>query len=111
MNHTKKAKGRTIFLIVWIGLILLLLLGILILAQHPTEHAETVKQTMRDGVLHEVNKISLFGLEVNPALISAYVVTAVLLLGLFPVCSVGAYVLSYKVSCKSFMKGVREYDK
>ena len=80
MNHTKKAKGRTIFLIVWIGLMLLLLLGILILAQHPTEHAETVKQTMRDGVLHEVNKISLFGLEVNPALISAYVVTAVLLL-------------------------------
>ena len=80
MNHTKKAKGRTIFLIVWIGLLLLLLLGILILAQHPTEHVETVKQTMRDGVLHEVNKISLFGLEVNPALISAYVVTAVLLL-------------------------------
>ena len=35
----------------------------------------------------------------------------VLLLGLFPVCSVGAYILSYKVSCKSFMKGVREYDK
>ena len=80
MNHTKKAKGRTIFLIVWIGLILLLLLGILILAQHPTEHAETVKQTMRDGVLHEVNKIILFGLEVNPALISAYVVTGAILL-------------------------------
>ncbi len=34
-----------------------------------------------------------------------------LLLGLFPACSVGAYILSYKVSCKIFMKGVNEYDK
>lgn len=35
----------------------------------------------------------------------------VLLLGLFPAFSVGAYILSYKVSCKIFMKGVNEYDK
>lgn len=34
-----------------------------------------------------------------------------LLLGLFPAFSVGAYILSYKVSCKIFMKGVNEYDK
>lgn len=34
-----------------------------------------------------------------------------LLLGLFPGFSVGAYILSYKVSCKIFMKGVNEYDK
>ena len=41
---------------------------------------ETVKEAMRDGVLHEDNRISLFGLEVNPALISAYVVTGAILL-------------------------------
>jgi F-type H+-transporting ATPase subunit a len=36
---------------------------------------------MKDGVLHETNKISLFGIiDVNPALISAYIVTAMLLL-------------------------------
>ncbi len=31
--------------------------------------------------------------------------------GLFPFISIGAYILSYKVSCKLFMKGVNEYDK
>lgn len=34
-----------------------------------------------------------------------------LLLGMFPAFSVGAYILSYKVACKIFMKGVDEYDK
>lgn len=34
-----------------------------------------------------------------------------LLLGLYPALSVGAYILSYKISCKIFMKGVNEYDK
>lgn len=34
-----------------------------------------------------------------------------LLLGIFPAFSVGAYILSYKVSCRIFMKGVNEYDK
>ena len=34
-----------------------------------------------------------------------------LLLGIFPTFSVGSYILSYKVSCKIFMKGVNEYDK
>ncbi|MGN0578534.1 MAG: ABC-2 transporter permease [Ruminiclostridium sp.] len=34
-----------------------------------------------------------------------------LLLGLFPAFSVGAYILSYRISCSIFMKGVNEYDK
>ncbi|MGN0634096.1 MAG: ABC-2 transporter permease [Oscillospiraceae bacterium] len=34
-----------------------------------------------------------------------------LLTGIFPILSVGAYILSYKLSCKIFMKGVNEYDK
>ena len=35
---------------------------------------------MKDAVLHESNRFALFGLEVNPSLISAYIVTAILLI-------------------------------
>lgn len=72
--------GKRIFLAVWLALIFALLMGILLLSRTPTVRTETVKEAMRDGVLHEDNRISLFGLEVNPALISAYVVTAAILL-------------------------------
>lgn len=71
-------KKRTLFLAVWLSLIAVILIGIIILWP-PGEKHETIKELMRDGVLHEHNKISLFGLEVNPGLISAYVVTAMLL--------------------------------
>jgi F-type H+-transporting ATPase subunit a len=40
---------------------------------------ETIQEVMEDAVLHEVNQISLFGLiNVNPSLISAFVVTGIL---------------------------------
>ena len=75
-----KKKGTTVFLILWIALIVLLLAAIFLIGL-PKEHAESIKEAMKDGVLHETNKISLFGLiDVNPALISAYIVTGVLLL-------------------------------
>ena len=42
---------------------------------------ETIKETMKDAVLHETNRVSLFGIkDVNPAVISAFTVTAVLLI-------------------------------
>ena len=76
----QKKKGKTLFFVIWITLILGLLAAIFIIGI-PKEHAETIKEAMKDGVLHETNKISLFGIiDVNPALISAYIVTAVLLL-------------------------------
>ena len=79
MNDRQK-KRKTIFLIAWIALIVIILAAILLIGI-PSEHSETIKEAMKDGVLHEKNKISLFGLiDVNPALISAYVVTACLLL-------------------------------
>lgn len=43
-------------------------------------NGESIKEVMRDAVLHETNRISFFGKEVNPALVSAVTVTAVLLL-------------------------------
>ncbi len=75
----KKNSKKRIFIIVWLALILVIFALILLMGD-PPEKTETIKEAMRDGVLHEEGKISLFGLEVNPALISAYVVTALLLL-------------------------------
>lgn len=75
----KKLSGKKLYLAVWIALILLILVGLLITGIPSGEKAETIKEVMRDGVLHEHNKVSLFGLEVNPALISAYIVSACLI--------------------------------
>ena len=66
-------------LALWLGVVFLLLAGAL-LAGSPGR-SETVKEAMRDAVLHDVNRVSLFGLkEVNPGLISAFTVTLILLL-------------------------------
>lgn len=75
-----KSRSKTpVFIAVWLAAIALILIGIILLWPPGAKH-ESIKEVMRDGVLHEHNKMSLFGLEVNPGLISAYVVTAVLLL-------------------------------
>ena len=78
---SKKLSGKTIYLIVWISLLAIILAAIFIVGLPSGEKAETIKEVMRDGVLHEDNKISLFGLLVNPALISAYIVSATLIIG------------------------------
>ena len=79
--HTLKAKsrGRTVFLIVWLALIAVLVAAICLLGL-PGEKHETIKALMRDGVLHDENRAAVFGLRVNPALISAWVMTGVLLI-------------------------------
>ena len=74
----KHISRRKIFVIVWLLIIALLLVGIIV-SGTPTAHTESIKEVMRDGVLHDINKISVFGLLVNPAIISAYIVTALLL--------------------------------
>ena len=59
--------------------IVLLLLALVILTGSPGGQHESIREVMKDAVLHESAKVSLFGLtEVNPGLISAYVVTAIL---------------------------------
>ncbi len=71
-------KNKKRFLILWGLLLIVLLAGIILIPGH--EKHETIKEVMRDAVLHEENKVSLFGLkDVNPALISAFTVTGVLL--------------------------------
>ena len=73
MKQHKKA------LALWLAAVLLLLGGALFAGSNG--RTETVKEAMRDAVLHDVNRVSLFGWkEVNPGLISAFTVTALLLL-------------------------------
>ncbi|MCM1192221.1 MAG: F0F1 ATP synthase subunit A [Butyrivibrio sp.] len=73
-------KKRVTGLAIWIGSMLALLVGVLLTGGSAVRH-ESIKEAMRDAVLHESGKISLFGTaDVNPALISAFTVTAVVLL-------------------------------
>ena len=66
-------------LALWLAAILLLLAGALLTGS--PGRTESVQETMRDAVLHSVNQIAfLGGKAVNPGLISAFAVTAVLLL-------------------------------
>ena len=74
-----KSRGRTVFLIVWFALIAVLLAAIFLIGL-PQGHSESIKAVMRDGVLHDENRIAVFGLRVNPGLISAWVMTGVLLI-------------------------------
>ncbi len=76
MNKKKKTVG----LIVWIAAIVVLLVLSLVTGTDGGK-SETIQEAMRDAVLHEDNRISLFGLkDVNPALISAMIVTVFLLI-------------------------------
>lgn len=70
-------RKRTTGIIVFTCIAVVLLIGS-IMTKPPGSH-ESISELMRDAVLHESNKISLFGLmDVNPGLISAFTVTAVL---------------------------------
>ncbi len=75
---SKKQKMISVGLLVVI--VISLLVGI-ILTNNKIERSESIQETMKDAVLHETGKINLFGIkDVNPALISAYVVTIILLI-------------------------------
>lgn len=75
MEKRKKAVAAILFLCVAAAL----LVGIGLTGSQE-ESGETIKEVMRDAVLHETGKISFLGLkDVNPAFISAVTVTVVLL--------------------------------
>ena len=58
MRMEKKKRNR--FLVVWLGLIVLTLVAVL--AVGGGGESASIKETMRDAVLHGTNRISLFGL-------------------------------------------------
>ncbi len=73
----KKKKTKTI--VVMLVLAALSIVGT-VLTFHADKH-ETVKEVMRDAVLHETNKISLFGImQIDPSLLSGFIVTAFILI-------------------------------
>lgn len=69
MSKKQKIISAAVFAVV----IAALLVGIFLLKSPAGD--ESINDAMRDEVLHESNKVSLFGLPVNPGLISAFVVT------------------------------------
>ena len=69
-------KKKIIVLVTGLIIIAALLVGIFLIPAK--ENGESINGTMRDEVLHETNKINLFGLEVNPGLVSAFTVTGVI---------------------------------
>jgi F-type H+-transporting ATPase subunit a len=72
----KAQQKRSIFIL--ICLLALLLVGI-ICTGSPGGEQESIQAVMRDAVLHEDNQISFFGLlDINPGLVSAFVVTGIL---------------------------------
>lgn len=69
-------KKQIVVLVVGLALITLLLVGIFLVPNRDND--ESINEAMRDEVLHETNKINLLGLDVNPAVVSAFTVTAVI---------------------------------
>ncbi|MCD8383207.1 MAG: F0F1 ATP synthase subunit A [Clostridiales bacterium] len=69
-------------LISWLLIVAALLIGALLTGSLSGDGStESVQVAMKDAVLHDVNQVSLFGIkDVNPGLISAFTVTAVLLI-------------------------------
>lgn len=70
-------KKRAARLAMFGGAALVFLIGALCTGGH--EKHESIQEVMRDAVLHETARISLFGLRVNPGLISAFTVTGILI--------------------------------
>lgn len=71
-------KHKRIFIAVWLLIIALLCVASILIGNGG--EGESIKVAMRDAVLHEENTVSLFGLmTVNPAFISAMLVSLVIL--------------------------------
>ena len=75
-----RKKQKTTAIILFLLIAVLLLVGIVITNTGSEKH-ETIKEVMRDAVLHESGKINFLGIkDVNPAFISGLTVTVVLLI-------------------------------
>ena len=71
-------KRRIIFIAVWLLCAATFLISALAIGGSARD--ESIKEAMRDAVLHGDNRISFFGIkDVNPAVVSAFTVTGILL--------------------------------
>ena len=72
-------KKKLLPLLGYFGLLILIVVAAFLTGKQGG--GETIKEVMKDAVLHEDNRIAfLGGMTVNPGLISAYTVTGILLL-------------------------------
>lgn len=71
-------RKKIIAIVVW--LCVMATLFVLIMLTGSGGESESIKFAMRDAVLHEENKIAIFHLVVNPAVLSAFIVSGSLLL-------------------------------
>ena len=74
------SKKRTVIFVIVVAVIIAALVAGIVLTDGLYERTGDINETMQDAVLHEGDKISLFGMQVNPAVISGFVVTGILLL-------------------------------
>ncbi|MCQ2530672.1 MAG: F0F1 ATP synthase subunit A [Lachnospiraceae bacterium] len=73
-------KKKTRFIIIFAFIFAILIAGIIITGNLlPESPHEEISVAMKDAVLHETFKINLFGLQVNPAVISAFIVSGILI--------------------------------
>ena len=73
-----KKKKRSV--IILLAVLLAASTAGIVLTMHTDKH-ESVKEAMRDAVLHNINKIDIFGvIQVDPSLFSGFIVTAGLLI-------------------------------
>lgn len=79
MEKKKKIRFIIIFAIIAIALLVGSIIAGNIRQAEGLAAEESVKTVMRDVVLHDTYKIDLFGLAVNPGLISAFCVTGIFL--------------------------------
>lgn len=73
-------KRLKVSIAVFAVIIALLLLGIFLTSPPGGGKEESIKEVMRDAVLHESGKVNFLGMQVNPAVISGFIVTGILLL-------------------------------
>ncbi len=79
---SKKQKNRS--LLIFAVIIVLLVIGIILTGNNGAH--EDIKTVMKDAVLHESFQVNVFGMTVNPGLISAWIVTLALIIFALIVC-------------------------
>ena len=83
MKTVKKPVNKKYIIVAAVVLVLVaVLVAAFLVGSQP--RSGSVSDELTDAVLHEEKKVNLFGWEVNPAVISAFIVTAILLI--FAVC-------------------------
>ena len=74
MNTVKKPVSKKYFILAAVALVLIIsLVGAILIGS--AERSGSISDELKDAVLHEEKKINLFGWAVNPAAISAMIVT------------------------------------